>query len=211
MQQIHRQQYNSIGQPLNTPLNTTYRNTHTNEVPLTNNSQSSMMDISLNNINNMPAPNPIFNMNSSITQLTDIINNNLNQMPQNLNNQGNQNSLLFFIDTLLQTPTTTTTTNLNNDVNETITQFLNTPVIVRPSEDEITNATERITYNEVINNNGETACPIDLIEFTEDDDILRIRHCGHIFRENNIRLWFNTNVRCPLCRYDIREQSEPET
>ena len=34
-----------------------------------------------------------------------------------------------------------------------------------------------------------------------------IRQCGHIFVENDLRQWFTRNVRCPLCRYDIRRYS----
>lgn len=76
-------------------------------------------------------------------------------------------------------------------------------VIVRPSEQQITNATQIIDYsseNEYNNMN----CPITLDEFTEGEQICRIRHCGHIFKEQALRNWFQRNVRCPVCRYDIR-------
>lgn len=36
---------------------------------------------------------------------------------------------------------------------------------------------------------------------------MRIIHCGHIFTEENLRRWFQTNYHCPLCRYDIRQYS----
>lgn len=76
-------------------------------------------------------------------------------------------------------------------------------VIVRPSEQQIANATQMIDYsseNEYNNMN----CPITLDEFTEGEQICRIRHCGHIFKEQALRNWFQRNVRCPVCRYDIR-------
>jgi hypothetical protein len=76
-------------------------------------------------------------------------------------------------------------------------------VIVRPTEQQITNATQIIDYsseNEYNNMN----CPITLDEFTEGEQICRIRHCGHIFKEQALRNWFQRNVRCPVCRYDIR-------
>lgn len=82
------------------------------------------------------------------------------------------------------------------------------PVTVSPSQQQINNATERITYEEYrrchLNSEADEVCPIDLMPFTENDNILRIKHCKHIFREENILNWFNHNVRCPLCRFDIR-------
>ena len=37
---------------------------------------------------------------------------------------------------------------------------------------------------------------------------MQIIHCGHIFRESNIRRHFRRNTRCPLCRFDIRDSDE---
>jgi hypothetical protein len=68
--------------------------------------------------------------------------------------------------------------------------------------EDIQNTTLKIEFSE-INNNEDIVCPIDLDQLTEGDDILKIKHCGHIFRESNIRLWFNTNFSCPLCRHDL--------
>ena len=39
------------------------------------------------------------------------------------------------------------------------------------------------------------------------EQVFQIKHCGHNFRENALRNWFRTNVRCPVCRYDIRDYS----
>jgi hypothetical protein len=33
----------------------------------------------------------------------------------------------------------------------------------------------------------------------------RIRHCGHVYHRTCIEQWFSSSVRCPVCRYDIRE------
>ncbi len=35
----------------------------------------------------------------------------------------------------------------------------------------------------------------------------RIRRCGHCFHGNCIQEWFSRNPRCPMCRYDIREEA----
>lgn len=33
---------------------------------------------------------------------------------------------------------------------------------------------------------------------------VKISHCGHVFHRTCILQWFETSVRCPVCRYDIR-------
>ena len=76
------------------------------------------------------------------------------------------------------------------------------PVNVIPSEEQITNATERVMYRDL--NTLQSSCPIDLLPFQENEEIIRIRQCGHIFRTGNLMRWFQQNTRCPLCRYDIR-------
>ena len=60
---------------------------------------------------------------------------------------------------------------------------------------------------DISGNTTQTRCPIDLIDFTEDDSIMRIDHCGHLFRESNLRIHFRNNTRCPLCRFDIRDHN----
>ena len=77
-------------------------------------------------------------------------------------------------------------------------------VIVSPSDEEIERATTNFQYNPEtppIN----TRCPITLDNFLEGDEITVITHCGHAFKSTAFTGWFRTNVRCPVCRYDIRE------
>jgi hypothetical protein len=77
-------------------------------------------------------------------------------------------------------------------------------VIVSPTQQEIDNAVEVFVYTEDrIQPNSR--CPITMEEFTVGDRISRIRYCEHMFREDAINNWFRLNVRCPVCRYDIRE------
>jgi hypothetical protein len=88
------------------------------------------------------------------------------------------------------------------------------PVIIRPTNDQITNATRMIQYSSDLSNN--TRCPITLEEFQADELVCEIKHCRHLFKRDSIMDWFQRNVRCPVCRYDIRdyvaEQEEvPET
>lgn len=105
--------------------------------------------------------------------------------------------------TRVRTQTTQTrdngTTNQPNIFLQTILSMLS-PVRISPSAQQIENATERYNYNsdESIN------CPIDREPINRGDNVIRIRHCGHIFRSDNLNTWFEHNPRCPLCRYDIR-------
>ena len=78
------------------------------------------------------------------------------------------------------------------------------PVVVRPSQEQISSATEIITY-ENITNAIQNRCPISLTTFQNSDEIMRILHCGHIFLRENLERWLEGNVCCPLCRYDIRD------
>lgn len=77
-------------------------------------------------------------------------------------------------------------------------------VIIRPTEQQIENATEIIQFNEAISNNN-ISCPITLDSFVNGENVCRIKHCSHLFKQNALHDWFRRNVRCPVCRYDIRD------
>jgi hypothetical protein len=83
-------------------------------------------------------------------------------------------------------------------------------IIVYPTQQQIQDATQLITYNTNIENIS-TSCPITLDEFQDGDIIRQIKHCRHVFHEQSIQNWFRSNVRCPVCRYDIREYRNTET
>jgi hypothetical protein len=87
-----------------------------------------------------------------------------------------------------------------------ITELLQTfmsPIVVRPSQLEIENSTSLIRFSE-IENPLNNSCPISLEPFVQDEAVTMIKYCGHIFKTCEIQHWFETNVRCPVCRYDIR-------
>jgi len=87
-------------------------------------------------------------------------------------------------------------------------------VIVRPTNQQIQLATENLIYDISL---SQIRCPISLEAFEEGDTICRIKHCGHLFKRPSLMSWFQRNVRCPVCRYDVREyveensESEPES
>ena len=115
----------------------------------------------------------------------------------------------------------TNTTNLNDlnfsDIFRTalppitidLTNLFNTSLnpaslITPPTNEEIENACERLKYLEIPESERTTTiCPIDRQQFQQNDNVLRIRHCKHYFREENLRQNFQNNSLCPLCRYNI--------
>ena len=86
---------------------------------------------------------------------------------------------------------------------------LSAPVVVRPSVAQIERATREVTFSS-IENPPNSSCPICLDIFEEDSTVKQIIHCGHSFIPGEINRWFETNVRCPVCRYDIRDFSSSE-
>ncbi len=81
-------------------------------------------------------------------------------------------------------------------------------VVVSPTSEQLNTALETITYRAT--DNIASRCPITLEEFADGDSITRIRHCGHTFNTQSIRNWFSCRVRCPVCRYDIRDYTANE-
>lgn len=75
------------------------------------------------------------------------------------------------------------------------------PVVIRPTQQQINNGSSIV---EVTNNSDNCAiCQDSLIQ--DGRQVRRINACHHMFHDNCINTWFNTNVRCPTCRHDIRD------
>jgi hypothetical protein len=80
-------------------------------------------------------------------------------------------------------------------------------VVVSPSQEQIDEASEMITYTSDTSYNYSSRCPITLEDFQEGEQIRRIHHCNHVFNSTAFNNWFERNVRCPVCRFDIREHT----
>jgi hypothetical protein len=76
------------------------------------------------------------------------------------------------------------------------------PVIVRPSAETIQQATEQRTISEPPPPDG--VCVICQEEFEIGATVRTIRYCQHVFHGDCIMRHFETSVRCPTCRHDIR-------
>jgi len=73
------------------------------------------------------------------------------------------------------------------------------------TDEEINNNCTRALLRDISSNI--TTCPIDLAELQQDEYVLKINHCGHVFRESNLRRVFQTSSLCPLCRHNLRSNN----
>ena len=76
------------------------------------------------------------------------------------------------------------------------------PVI--PTRLQIDTSTRTCLFSQ-IENPINLSCPITLDRFNQQSNVTQILNCCHIFNSTSIESWFQTSVRCPVCRYDIRD------
>ena len=132
-------------------------------------------------IYNLQTNNSISN-NSSNNNSNNNINNNSNNNTRRNRNRNNSN---------------------NTDFYRRILDLFSENVPIIPTQQQIDNATRLVRYSDILEPLSE-ACPITLERFRLDDNVRQIETCGHIFLPQAFNQWFNSNVRCPVCRYDIR-------
>jgi hypothetical protein len=97
--------------------------------------------------------------------------------------------------------------------NPTISNLFNTffdPIEIFPTPSQIESATRVVRFGDIISPIN-SACPISLENFNNNDRVLIIRYCNHIFSNTELISWFMTNCRCPVCRYDIRNYISTNT
>lgn len=137
----------------------------------------------------------------------------LDNLFQHVNNMNSPNNIRW-----PQIPITTPNNpfqalNNRNAFDSITTEFFRTfsePVHVSPSADQIRAATVTLAYSELhepINHQ----CPISLELFQPTSIVTQIRYCRHAFMPSSFQTWFQSNVRCPICRHDIRENIPSET
>ena len=113
------------------------------------------------------------------------------------NNRNNSRLIQDYVFSYIFEPYTTTTSS-------TIERQL-------PTVEQITNSTNTVIYDSSNTEFTTHVCPITLTDFTNGENLLRIRHCHHIFKEASLLNWFSRNALCPLCRYDIRDYVNEES
>ena len=77
------------------------------------------------------------------------------------------------------------------------------PIEIFPTPTQIESATRVVRFGDIIRPLN-TSCPITLENFNDNDQVLLIRQCSHIFSNTGLTSWFRSNCRCPVCRFDIR-------
>jgi hypothetical protein len=102
------------------------------------------------------------------------------------------------------------TNNNTQDISNFLTTFLNSTVAIRPTEDQINISSRIVRYADIQNPNS-TCCAITLEPFIPTDNVRQIHFCGHMFFPQEFTQWFQHNVRCPVCRYDIRNYVPSQT
>jgi len=161
------------------------------------------------------------NMNeiNQLTQINQEIANNIFSISMRTRNRRNRSSVLrpatassnrnnlpnnFVVEYIYNIPPAST------EVNDapTIPNFFN-PVTVRPTVQEIERATQITRFGDIANPTN-NSCPFSLETFNENDSVTMIRNCGHIFNTTSITNWFDISVRCPICRFDIRNHISGE-
>lgn len=158
----------------------------------------------INNLigNNMNNTNRFFNR----SYRNDNRNNNrYNNRHNNLNANGRRPYIYYDFSNPIDRSTyiSDETNNSNQDITDFLTTFLNSSVPVRPSQEQINNASRLVRYSDIQNPNS-TSCVISLEPFASNDNVRQLYHCGHIFFPDQFDQWFSNHVRCPICRHDIR-------
>jgi hypothetical protein len=195
-----------------------------------------MYEDNINQINNMTnSINSIRNNNTQIRNLLlEIIiysnnnnrNNNINAIINNNTNttdtQTTQrnlgriilNNLPYVVENIQQynIPIPQQNENVQRGMNflSTLAQTFLQPVQIIPTQSQIETATRNVRYCDILNPINRS-CPISLELFNDNDMVSVIRFCGHIFKQEQLVIWFSSNCRCPVCRYDIRIYNSNET
>jgi len=99
---------------------------------------------------------------------------------------------------------------LSNNTAFRIFQSFFEPIEIYPTQTQIENATRNVRFCDIITPVN-MSCPITLETFTDNDMVTVIRHCGHIFNREQLNIWFRSNCKCPVCRYDIRDYNSNQT
>lgn len=95
-------------------------------------------------------------------------------------------------------PLTTTNTNANL----TTTTSSSSNIL---SDSQLQLSTEIIKYTAEMN---DAICPISFEDFIIDEEVIKIKMCGHYFKKPSLLNWLLRSHVCPVCRYDLNSYVE---
>lgn len=75
------------------------------------------------------------------------------------------------------------------------------PVPVVPTTSHIINS---VDYENVTGTGNDCA----ICQESINGEMARLRHCRHVYHRSCLTTWFQSSVRCPVCRHDIRETGQ---
>ena len=219
--------YDNTNATVTTPLQT-FQNNVTTPLPNSQNNVTTPLPNSQNNVNNrMLMINNLFNnynttMQTYQSNISHIINlieriqynsyfyeeeppNQPTKSPNNSNNNSMDNSMNNSMDNINQ-PITNSHILSSNQLGEYIVYYYPSNITRYDEPDSLTHeqfniCVRDISYTELHN---ETICPITLDNFIIGETISEIRQCNHIFKKNGLMNWLSRNIKCPICRYDLR-------
>ena len=72
-----------------------------------------------------------------------------------------------------------------------------------PTQLQIYDSVSNTQWREIKETTNQPLCPITQQPFYDNDDVLKILHCGHVFKKDSLLRWFQRSSLCPVCRYNI--------
>lgn len=135
--------------------------------------------------------------------------NSLNISNLSRNNNTTSSSLLFNI--MRRLFNNTSQINYTNDEYTNIYEFLLTPLNegsvaenneLLLTEEQIQYSTYRVTFKDITSPQNMT-CPITMEDFTDEEEVMVITICRHIFKPTALNAWLTRSSRCPVCRRNI--------
>lgn len=77
-----------------------------------------------------------------------------------------------------------------------------------PTSLQIHDSTTNCKWRDIKNSTDQEICPITQLNFNDNDDVLKINHCGHIFKKDSLVTWFERSSLCPVCRHNITSSTD---
>ena len=79
-----------------------------------------------------------------------------------------------------------------------------------PNEDYLRETTNDTWHNTrlLLNLQENSRCAITQQEFNENEIVTRIYSCNHVFNHDALLRWFQRDTRCPICRYNLLNNSQ---
>ena len=172
---------------------------------------TSVTQITNSNFNSDTITNLVSNLISTNNQIKysimNLLNVNTNNRQQNNNNNNNNRQNNY---SNRQNFNRNRQNYLNNPTISNLFYNFFDPIEIFPTPSQIESATRVVRFGDIIRPLN-SACPISLENFNDNDQVLIIRHCNHIFSNTGLSSWFRSSCRCPVCRYDIRSYVSTNT